>query len=90
MRLFFLCCVTLILLATGFMSSSVSAQDTRLKPRSDLATCNCHFGYGGSCVTVLACTVEGGRCAGSCVPQPEFEWPETSRSGAPSAQGGAH
>ena len=58
-----------------------------MKERGDLATYTCRFGYGGSCVTVLACNVEGGQCAGSCVVQPEYELP-TARSGAPSAQGG--
>lgn len=87
MRLFLLCCATLVLVLTGLASSPAPAQNTRVKERGDLATCTCRFGYGGSCVTVLACTVEGGRCAGSCVVQSEYELP-AARSGAPSAQGG--
>lgn len=80
-------CATLVLVLTTLASSPAAAQATRTRERSDLATCTCRFGYGSSCVTALACGVEGGRCAGACTPQPEYELPAVS-GGAPSGQRG--
>jgi hypothetical protein len=80
-------CGTLVLVLIALASSPAAAQAARTKQRSDLATCTCRFGYGSSCVTALACGVEGGRCAGACAPQPEYELPAVS-AGAPSGQQG--
>ncbi len=87
MRLLFMGSTMIILALAGLASPAAAAQKTTAKERHSYSTCNCQFGYGGSCVSALACTVEGGRCSGSCVPQPEFELPATG-SGAPSAQHG--
>ena len=87
MRLWFMLLTTIVLVLTCLAPPSGAAQKSSVKERSQYSMCNCQFGYGGSCVSALACTVEGGRCTGKCVPQPEFELPATG-SGAPSAQQG--
>lgn len=46
------------------------------------SACTCHFGYGDICSPAVSCDAEGGRCAGSCVYQPEAEYlsvPETAK-----------
>ena len=87
MRLWFMFLTTIVLGLTWPAPPGGAAQKSSAKERSQYSMCNCQFGYGGSCVSALACSVEGGRCAGTCVPQTEFELPATS-SGAPSARGG--
>ena len=87
MRLLFTVFTVIVLMLACLASPRAVAQKSSAKERHQYSTCNCQFGYGGSCVSALACSVEGGRCAGTCVPQPEFELPATG-SGTPSAQRG--
>ena len=87
MRLLFAVFTVIVLVLACLASPPAVAQKSSAKERNQYSTCNCRFGYGGSCVSALACSVEGGRCTGTCVPQPEFELPTTG-SGAPSAQQG--
>ena len=83
MRPLFIFLATIVLALICLAPPGGAAQKST-KERGQYAMCNCQFGYDGSCVSALACSVEGGRCAGTCVPQPELELPATS-SGAPSA-----
>ena len=87
MRLILMCSAMIVLALPVLTAFPASAQKAEVKERYHYTTCSCRFGYGGSCVSALACTIEGGRCSGPCTPTPEFEVPDTN-SGAPSAQRG--
>lgn len=71
MRLSFFGSVMIVLALGGLALSSAAAQNANTNGRNHYSTCNCRFGYGGSCVPAVSCIDEGGRCAGSCVPPPE-------------------
>jgi hypothetical protein len=74
----------LIALAVAGLTSSYAAAQTAnstqngsgtqiansTKSANHYATCSCHFGYGNVCIVVEACDSGGGRCSGSCTPEP--------------------
>jgi hypothetical protein len=70
MRLSFVCSVMTVIALAGLAPSSASAEIGTMTGRHHYDACSCQFGYPGrTCVSALACGVEGGRCVGSCVPQ---------------------
>jgi hypothetical protein len=61
-------CSVVIALALAGLAPAFAANQTTIKEGRDRYTsCSCHFGYGNSCQTTIACSNEGGRCSGSCV-----------------------
>jgi hypothetical protein len=74
MRIAFVGAVLVGLATIGIPLSSAGARNANMTPRYHYDACSCRFGYPGSaCVSDVACTAEGGRCAESCIPpaQPE-------------------
>ena len=70
MRLSFTCSVMTVIALAGLAPSSASAEIGTMTGRHHYDACSCQFGYPGrTCVSALACGIEGGRCVGSCVPQ---------------------
>jgi hypothetical protein len=57
----------LIVLALAGLASAPASAEVGDMTTHHYATCSCAFGYSGrACAIAVACTNEGGRCAGSC------------------------
>jgi hypothetical protein len=71
MRLSLICSIMAVLALVALAPSSATAETGNMTGRYHYAACSCQFGYPGrACVPAVACGAEGGRCSGTCVPQP--------------------
>jgi hypothetical protein len=71
MRLSLICSIMAVLSLVALAPSSATAETGNMTGRYHYAACSCQFGYPGrACVPAVACGAEGGRCSGTCVPQP--------------------
>ena len=67
MRFWFFC---FLILCAAFAASPASAQKSY--SAKGYSSCHCDFGYpGSSCMPIVSCRDEGGRCKGRCVRQRE-------------------